>query len=80
MLDFFYTEKEVTVLASNQYITIQWGKRNKDWYESKGYIFTKYNDEFNVKAEDLTKGSHAKVKVICDYCGKELLCVWKDYY
>jgi hypothetical protein len=68
------------LLTSNQYITIQWGKRNKDWYESKGYIFTKYNDEFNVKAEDLTKGSHAKVKVICDYCGKELLCVWKDYY
>lgn len=45
---------------------IKWGKNNRKWYESKGYIFTKYGDEFEVKIENLTCNSNALVEVKCD--------------
>ena len=42
-------------------------------------MFTQYGDIFTVKAEHLTKGSHIKVKVRCDFCNKIIDVVWKDY-
>lgn len=68
------------MLIENQKITIKWNKRNKDWYINKGYIFTKTEDSFIVNAEDLSKGAHYKVKVLCDYCGEIITVVWGDYY
>lgn len=59
------------MLKENQLIEVTWHNQTRDWYESKGYIFTKYKDKFTVKAEDLSCGNHKKVKVICDYCGQE---------
>ena len=44
-------------------ITIKWSKANREYYESKGYVFTKTSDLLVVKIEDLTKGSHAKIKL-----------------
>jgi len=43
---------------------------NKQHYESKGYTYTKNNDTFIVKIEDIFKKSHAKVLVRCDFCNK----------
>ena len=57
----------------------KWGLKNKKHYESLGYIFTKYGDEFEVKVEDLTKGSCVKVWCICDNCGCDLMPTYKDY-
>ena len=51
---------------------IKWNARYKEYYISKGYNFTKMGDEFEVRVEDLTKGSHALVKIQCDVCGKIL--------
>ena len=47
---------------------VNWNPANIKWYEEKGYIFTKWKDEFEVKIEDLTKGSYSKiiVNVLCD--------------
>lgn len=59
------------MLKPNQIIEITWHNQTKDWYESKGYKFTKYQDKLFVKAEDLSIGCHKKVKVICDYCNNE---------
>lgn len=64
------------MLVPNQIITVSWHNVTRKNYEEKGYIFTKYRDYFQVKAEDLSIGCHKKVKVICDYCGKEFD---KDY-
>lgn len=50
-------------------VLIKWNGRNKQNFINKGYIFTKIGDEFIVNVNDLTKGSKAKVKVKCDYCG-----------
>lgn len=45
---------------------MKWNTNNKTWYESKGYVFTKYKDEFKVKVEDLPFGSGAIIEVKCD--------------
>ena len=55
----------------NQLVEMQWNNGTKKWYESKGYVFTKKDDKFFVKAKDLKASSNKTVNVICDYCGKE---------
>lgn len=47
-------------------VRIKWNPKNKKWYESKGYKFTKWKDEFEVNVEDLPKYSKAEVYVKCD--------------
>lgn len=68
------------MLISEQLIETNWNPFTQKYYQSKGYKFTKRGDAFLVKVEDLPEGSHAKVKVICDYCGKEYTKVYKDYF
>lgn len=55
----------------NQIVQVRWNNSNREWYESKGYIFTKRNDFFDVKAKDLSPSSNARIKAACDYCGEE---------
>lgn len=55
----------------NQIVQIRWNNSNREWYESKGYIFTKRNALFDVFAKDLSPGSQARIKANCDYCGDE---------
>lgn len=55
----------------NQIVQIRWNNSNRDWYELKGYVYTKRNDFFNVVAKDLMPHSSKKVSVVCDYCGEE---------
>lgn len=52
---------------------------NKSYYINKGYKFTKRFDTFMVKVEDLTKGSHSKIKCKCDICGEEKEQPYKEY-
>lgn len=68
------------MLKENQEVLIKWNPYTQKYYQEKGYVFTKRGEEFLVKIEDLLKGSHAKVKVICDFCGKEYSKVYKDYF
>lgn len=55
------------MLISNQFFEIKIIQSNIEWYKSKGYK-CELGDIITVKAKDLTKGSHAKVKYMCDYC------------
>lgn len=50
----------------------KWTVNNKLWYENRGYVFTRYRNEFQVKVEDLPDGSHTKVIIECNCCQKEL--------
>lgn len=50
----------------SQKIIIKWQNNMKKHYIDKGYKFTKYNDEFEVKVEDLKSGSNFKVLMMCD--------------
>lgn len=54
----------------NQIVQVRWNNSNREWYESKGYIFTKRNELFDVKAKDLSPRSKTKIRAICDYCGE----------
>lgn len=65
------------MLVLNQFIKTTWRPANKQHYIGKGYLFTAMKDKIIVKAEDLPKGSHMKVEVVCDYCGKTIL---KEYH
>ena len=67
------------MLKENQYIKVKWKGNNKDYYESLGYTFTKFNEEFLVKAEDLPNGSHQKVEVVCDFCGDVIEKEYREY-
>ena len=57
----------------------KWHSTNKKHYESLGYIFTEYGDEFEVRVEDLTKGSHIEVECFCDNCKKDLYWTYSIY-
>lgn len=58
---------------------VNWNAKNKNYYLDLGYIFTKMGNEFEVKIEDLSDGSHSLVKVKCDRCKEVLTVVWKSY-
>jgi hypothetical protein len=47
-------------------VMIKWHNKNKQWYEEKGYKFTKLGDEFEIKVEDSTNKSSGLVNVKCD--------------
>lgn len=63
----------------NQIVQARWNNTNRKWYESKGYVYTKRYEYFDVKAKDLPYNSKVYVKVTCDLCGKELDCSMMNY-
>ena len=67
------------MLLSNV-VVMRWNSRNKKYFESLGYKYTKMKDEFLVKVDDLKPYSMAKVYVACDYCGKIYNTHWATYY
>ena len=67
------------MLLPNQIVKMKWHPRNKDYYVSLGYNFTKMGEEFDVKIEHLTKGAKPKVKMKCDYCGKLIEIKYQNY-
>lgn len=66
------------MLLDNE-VRMKWSYRNKEHFISKGYVFTKINDVFLVRVEDLTTGSPIRVRVKCDYCGEEYTCYYYAY-
>ena len=58
---------------------IKWNSKNKKYYQTKGYSFTKMGDEFEVDVNDLTDGSNALVYVECDYCHRKYEKRWINY-
>lgn len=67
------------MLITPQKKQVSWNKKNRNWYEQKGYTFTKTNDPFVVNVEDLSEGCDKKINISCDYCGCILLKRYCDY-
>lgn len=70
-----------------QTVKIRIGGGKGEYYESKGYgngKRLKNGDVIEVNVLDLSKSSGTKVKIICDFCGKETYvhygCISKDPY
>lgn len=60
-------------------VNTRWVKANREWYESKGYSFTKYNAILNVNSKDLSLRSDIIIKYKCDYCGETKEKQFKEY-
>ena len=54
-----------------QTVKVKIAPLNCKYYREKRYAFKKCGDFIEVNVLDLHPGSTAKVKVICDICGKE---------
>jgi hypothetical protein len=67
------------MLVQNQKTKVKITKANKEWYEQKGYTNICKGEMILINTDDLTLGSHAVVREQCDYCGKIVDVVWKDY-
>lgn len=63
--------KKVKQLIKEKYVTMIWKNSNKKRYESLGYNFTKYDDNFLMKIEDVPKRSEVVITSICEICGIE---------
>lgn len=61
-------------------VKVKWNSRNKSFYIQKGYPFTKMGDEFEIKIEDITKGSRSIVNIVCDYCLNPFTKPYNMYY
>ena len=60
-------------------LEIKWNTVNRKYYESKGYIFTKYGDAFICKIDDCLRGTKNQVECSCDYCGKKFQKMFYHY-
>jgi len=70
----------VILIILTKRVKIKWHPRNRHWYEDKGYLFTKYKDEFEVDIKDLSDWSTAKINIQCDGCGEILFNIpWQNY-
>lgn len=67
------------LLGGQEKIQISWNPKTRNYYENKGYIFTKYNDKFYVNFNDVYPTSTVKIKVKCDYCNKEYEVTYASY-
>lgn len=47
-------------------VIMRWSNKTKEYYINKGYNFTKINEQFEVKVNDLSPKSRVKVLVKCD--------------
>lgn len=63
----------------DEYAEVTMVGKNCKYYGDKGYP-NKYGTKVMVKIEDLPKDSHTKVHVRCDFCGKERIIQYRDYY
>ena len=66
------------MLVPNQTFLVKINSNNLEHYKSRGYECNK-SDEIIVRAEDLTKGSHQKVKIQCNGCGEESEVEYRQY-
>jgi csr/mutH/archaeal HJR family nuclease len=61
------------MIKTPQKITLTWYPKRRNYYVSKGYVFTQWKDNFDINVEDLYPGSHLDVKMVCDKCGEEFV-------
>lgn len=66
----------------NNKITIKarWTNETRAYYERRGYIFTNYEDLFEVNEEDFNKNSKMKIYAECQNCGDYFEIEFRSYY
>lgn len=54
-------------------VVVKWNIKNKKYYESLGYTFTKNGESFEVPVENLLPNSKVFVDVLCDFCKQKIV-------
>ena len=67
------------LLDGQDKIEVSWNPKTREYYENKGYVFTKYYDKFLVDFNDIYPTSTTKIKVECDYCRKQYTVSYSSY-
>lgn len=67
------------MIDENMLIEVRWNSKNREYYESKGYNFSKLGSLFYVRILDLLENSSVYVPAKCDYCGKDMEIRYSDY-
>lgn len=67
------------VIDLNQLVQVRWNPYTKNHYEQLGYKFTKFGDNFYIKAIDLMPNSEAEVQVFCDDCNTDFMKKYNQY-
>lgn len=62
---------KVIIIIKETQIKLVWHNSTRKRYETMGYKFTNYGDEFYVCINDIPKKSEVKITGVCEYCGKE---------
>lgn len=70
------TRAEIIIL-DNTVITL-WNLRNKDYYQSLGYRFSRYGGEVSVCLAHLRVPGKTMVSVVCPLCGEERATYYYD--
>ena len=62
-------------------VTVKWSQNTRKHFESKGYVYTNRNDEFQVKVKDLLPNSNVKITVTCDCdeCNNSIKLPFRNY-
>jgi hypothetical protein len=66
-------------LLKSKTTTLRWSGPTVKEYTTKGYVFTKKDDFFEVAISDLSPRSNKRIDVICDYCGDEYDTMYSNY-
>lgn len=61
------------MLVKDQKVMVRWNPNNKNYYVSKGYQYSKLNEEFQADIKDVPTTSHYEVEFECDYCGEHFM-------
>ena len=67
------------MLKEGQKIEIKWNPADYGYLRKLGYEFKKGESIF-VSPEELSEGSHKRVEVICDSCGREVGMEYRQYF
>lgn len=69
------------MIDKNEEVKIKWNPKTKDYYESKGYVFSGYRHYFTVKLEDLLLNSNEKITATCDCpgCNNTQIVPYRNY-
>ena len=67
------------MLLTNVSVKIKWNGNNKKHFVSKGYVFTKLHEEFDVFPTDLPEGSNIYISCECDNCHKIFQTRYNQY-
>jgi len=59
-------------------VKVKYSKNHK-YYENLGYVFENTKSVINIPIHHLSKGSHVKVEVKCDYCDDIMIKSYKTY-